>query len=235
MIKIALCGLPGSRNTIEAKIPMFLGTSATGYIISEYRTIKELTAAVENHEIYFIDKTLRKDEDLLIDHINSNNNAGNKKLRFLAYTEDPVSEADCDKMIDSIKRHFEYDSMYLAVEFLTDKGLKSIAVSKILYFEYINRKIRIKTQSNEYYCDDTLRNIVSLVGSYGFLQPHKSFIVNLKNITRIKNYSVSMSDGSIIPLSQKKSKEFRAKYNEYMKENSTKVTKRVKKKPPGKD
>jgi len=137
MIKVALCGLPGSRNTIETKISVFLGTSATGYIISEYNTIKELTTTEENHEIYFIDKTLRKDEDLLIDHINNENNAGDKKLRFLAYAEDPVSDADCDKMIDSIKRHFEYDSMYLAVEFLTDKGLKSIAVSKILYFEYM--------------------------------------------------------------------------------------------------
>jgi len=214
---------------IEARISAFLGTSSTGYVISEYGSIKELVTIGESYDIYFINRMQRADEDILFNHINKDHNTETGKLRFLTYVEDPISDTDCDTMIDCIKRHIDYDSMYLAVEFLTDKGLRSIAVSKILFFEYVNRKIRIKTQSNEYYCDDTLRNIISLVGNYGFLQPHKSFIVNLKNITGIKNYSISMSDSSIVPLSQKKSREFRIKYAEYIKENSSTVKRKAKK------
>jgi len=228
MITVALCGLLKSKLVVETKISVFLGTSAIGYTISEFDSIKELVESNEYFDMYFVDKEMRESEELLFDYINKDQKTGTKKLRFITYIEDPVSDTTFDAAIDCIKRHIEYDSMYLAIEFLTDKGLRSIAISKIMYFEYTNRKIKIKTQNNEYYCDDTLRNILSLVSNYGFLQPHKSFIINLKYITDIKNYMIKMSDDSIIPLSQKKSKDFRQQYNEFLKKNHTQVKKRVK-------
>ena len=226
MFKVALCGLLNSKHTVDAKISAFLGSSVTGYTILEFETVEELIASGDYYDLYFINMKLRENEDKLFKHLSNDHKPDNKKLRFITYVEDPASDATFDAAIDCLKRHIEYDSMYLAIEFLTDRGLRSIAVSKILYFEYIDRKVKIKTQNNEYYCDDTLRNVFNLVGSYGFLQPHKSFIVNLKNITSIKNYLIKMSDGSTIPLSQKKSKEFRKCYAEYLKEKKPQVKKK---------
>jgi len=226
MFKVALCGFKDSKHIIDAKIFAFLGSSTTGYTIFEYKTIEELVEVNEFYDLYFINKKLRENENLLIQQINEDNKTDKKKLRFITYADDPVSDNECDGIIDCIKRHIEYDSMYLAIEFLTDKGLRSIAVSKILFFEYGNRKIKIKTHSNEYYCDDTLQNISSLVGGYDFLQPHKSFIVNIKHITCIKNYLITMNDSTVIPLSQKKSNEFRKAYKKYLEKHNTRIRKR---------
>jgi len=232
MFKVALCGLTDSKQIVEEKISVFLGTSATRYTVSEFETTEIFTSTNEQFDLYFLNKKMLSDEARILADIEQiSKKTGNhisSKMRFVTFTDNPVTDKDCDVVIDCIRRYLEYDSMYLAVEFLTNKGIRSIAISRILFFEYINRRIKIKTHNNEYFCDDTLYNIMSLIGNYSFLQPHKSFIANLKHITEIKNYQITMSDGSTIPLSQKKSKAFREQYSKYIKENSTKVKMRKK-------
>ena len=147
---------------------------------------------------------------------------------FVTFINDPITDKDFDKVIEFIRLHMGYTSMYLSAEFLTDAGLRSIPISKILYFEFFNRKIRIKTENNEYFCDDTLRNIISLFNSHGFYQVHKGFIVNIARITSIKNYTITLSDGSIIPLAQKKSNTFRKIYKSYQEQHNAKIVKRQK-------
>ena len=39
--------------------------------------------------------------------------------------------------------------------------------------------------------------------------PHKSFVVNFFHVKNLKGYDITMSDGSLVPLSQKKSSVFR--------------------------
>ncbi len=46
--------------------------------------------------------------------------------------------------------------------------------------------------------------------------PHKSFVVNLYNVKSIKGYDIFMMDESVIPLSQKKSTEFKKTLNIYL-------------------
>ena len=54
------------------------------------------------------------------------------------------------------------------------------------------------------------------IEDYRFEMPNKSFVVNLYNIKTIKGYDVHMMDGSVIPLSQKKSSQFRDSLNRYL-------------------
>ena len=46
---------------------------------------------------------------------------------------------------------------------------------------------------------------------YDFAVPHKSFVVNLYHIRSLKGYDIVLADGSVLPLSQKKSAVFREK------------------------
>ena len=50
---------------------------------------------------------------------------------------------------------------------------------------------------------------------YGFAAPHKSFIVNLYHVKAIQGYDIVMMNGDRIPLSQKRSSEFRAVLGRY--------------------
>ena len=218
MLKVALCNCPNSKRIVDEKITAFMGTSTTGHKIIEFETLEKLISAGLDFDICFLGQSLRKDMGALLEHVENTHKAkpNSKKLNFITYVDDPISDTDCENMIDFIRRNLEHSTMSLAVEFLTDKGLKSIALSKILYFEFYDRKVKIKSQDGEFTCSGTLRNVMSLVGSHGFCQPHKSFIVNLKHIVSIKNYVITMNDSSLIPLSQKKSSEFRAVYRGYI-------------------
>ncbi len=54
--------------------------------------------------------------------------------------------------------------------------------------------------------------------AYGFAMPHKSFVVNLHAVEKIYGYELTLTDGSRIPLSQKKSVQFRRLLNQYLAE-----------------
>ena len=53
-------------------------------------------------------------------------------------------------------------------------------------------------------------------GTMGFAMPHKSFVVNLYQVKSIRGYEIILLDGSTVPLSQKKSREFREKLGAYL-------------------
>ena len=127
-------------------------------------------------------------------------------LKTLKTTNDVVEH------IRDMKNH----PMYLSLEFLMEREVKSIPISDLVSFEYCQKQVIIQTLRTNYRCKNTLRNVFSLVGNHGFACPHKSFIVNLRHITKIKGYDITMNDGSIIPLSQKKSKQFRDVYKNYL-------------------
>ncbi|MDU7967984.1 MAG: LytTR family DNA-binding domain-containing protein, partial [Paeniclostridium sordellii] len=86
----------------------------------------------------------------------------------------------------------------------------------IYYFEYEQRKVIMKTIDKNYILKKKISEIGKDIQAYGFEMPHKSFVVNLYNIKTIKGYDVHMMDGSVIPLSQKKSSQFRDSLNRYL-------------------
>ena len=59
-------------------------------------------------------------------------------------------------------------------------------------------------------------DLAQVMEPYGFAMPHKSFVVNLYAVQRIHGYEITLTDGRVIPLSQKKSALFRRALNEYL-------------------
>ena len=230
MFNIALCNCPISRRIIEEKLKLFFGNSSTELLIYEFETMDDLFASEIIFNIAFLNKSFLSDARILTKHLDkiSSEDRHKRMFSFVTFIDDPVTDNDFSHLFKVIRQYLDYDSMYFAIEFLTDKGFRSIAISKILFFEFYDRKVKIKSQNSEYICNDTLRNVMSLVGGHGFYQPHKSFIVNLKHITSIKNYNITMNDGCIIPLSQKKSREFRKIYKDYLEQNSAQIKNKTK-------
>lgn len=74
---------------------------------------------------------------------------------------------------------------------------------KILYFESRNKKIILRTKAQEIEFYDTLDRLSNELGE-NFIRIHKSFIVNLNNISMIhfSNRTVHFDDGTFIPLSR---------------------------------
>lgn len=104
----------------------------------------------------------------------------------------------------------------LELEFMTKEGIFRTTPSRILYFEYLSRQVVLHTLEGEWHLKRQITELAREMEGYGFAMPHKSFVVNLYSVQRIHGYEITLTDGSTIPLSQKKSAEFRRALNEYL-------------------
>ena len=77
-------------------------------------------------------------------------------------------------------------------------------LSNILYFESYGRKIRIvrNGETAEFY--GRLADIVSKYGERGFMQIHKSYVVNIGYIDSVSSSAVTMFNGDVLPLSRER-------------------------------
>ena len=87
--------------------------------------------------------------------------------------------------------------------------------NSILYFESCNKKIKIRTASQEFEIYLSLEKIESIMPD-DFIRIHKGFIVNLNRICSIdyKNMLVNLENGSAVPVSRNFKSILREKYSE---------------------
>ena len=87
--------------------------------------------------------------------------------------------------------------------------------SSILYFESSNKKIKIRTASQEFETYLSLEKIENIMPS-DFIRIHKGFIINISKVSSIdyKNMLVSMENGSLVPLSRSLKNALKEKVNE---------------------
>ncbi len=102
------------------------------------------------------------------------------------------------------------------MRFETDEGLKEFELGDIYYFEYLCRKIQIHTKVGNYWIRGSITELAARMEPMASACLTKSFTVNLFYVKSIKGYDIHMMDGSLIPLSQKKSVEFREKLSRFM-------------------
>lgn len=102
------------------------------------------------------------------------------------------------------------------LEFLAKEGIVHIVPSRILCFEYLSRQVLMYTAEQVWHLKRQITELAQEMEAYGFAMPHKSFVVNLYAVQRIYGYEITLTDGRVIPLSQKKSAQFRRALNEYL-------------------
>ncbi|MCC3867656.1 LytR/AlgR family response regulator transcription factor [Terrisporobacter mayombei] len=136
-------------------------------------------------------------------------------VHAFGYLIKPIKEKNLHEQLDEALSYMKEDEECL-IDFITEGELVRVDIKKIYYFEYISRKILMKTSEKTYIIRDKISAISDKMKDLGFEMPHKSFVVNLYNVKSIKGYDIYMMDESIIPLSQKKSSEFRNALNIYL-------------------
>lgn len=99
----------------------------------------------------------------------------------------------------------------------TKSGIKSFSIEDIYYFEYEVSHVKIITKNQNYVMAETLLHILEKLSKYGFAMPHKSFIVNYLYISKFTGYEIEMTNGSKIPLSQKRAVKFKKGFCDFLK------------------
>lgn len=137
-------------------------------------------------------------------------------VHAFGYLEKPVNKRHIEAVLKEVEAYKRETEQPLFLEFKTEEGIQRFDVKDIFYFEYTDRRIRMCTQKGAFYLRRKMGEIAELMKPFDFSQPHKSFCVNLFHVKAIKGYDIQMTNGDVVPLSQKKSAAFREQLNVYL-------------------
>lgn len=228
MIKVAICD--DDRiiiNEIRKAIETY---DKAKFTIKEYNSGEELVGTNEKFDVIFLDidmggingietaKRIRPyDKDVKIIYVTSYTDYMNLafSVHAFGYLNKPVKEEDIHSQLNEVLNYITEEKEEV-LEFITLDGRVRLSPNEIYYFEYLNRKVILKTLDKRYMLKEKITTIAEKMDQYGFYVPHKSFTVNLFHVKSIKGYDIYMMDGSLIPLSQKKSTEFRDEFNKFL-------------------
>lgn len=137
-------------------------------------------------------------------------------VHAFGYIDKPVTGQKIFDHLKDIQNYLVEEKNNVMYKFETTEGLINIDLKEILYFVNENRKIKIVTFTNIFYMKQKISVLSKQLADYNFQSPHSSFLVNLDYVLDIKNYMVYLINRIEIPLSQRKSVEFRGAMTEYL-------------------
>lgn len=130
------------------------------------------------------------------------------------YLKKPICRADIERVLQDVKKVIKQEERLCS--FHTKDGVLQLPVDDILYFEFLGRNVILHTLKHEYIMSKSLHEIAESMRKYDFVMSHKSFCINLKHVKLLKGYDITMINGDLIPLSQKRSTGFRNELNDYL-------------------
>lgn len=117
-----------------------------------------------------------------------------------------------------------HSAMVSALEIITPKKLifricgadKVFDVNKIRFFEVLNHEILLHSEGEIYSFRCSLAEIMAKTEGCNFVQPHKSYYVNLDYINSIQQDQIFLITGEVIRISRDKKKGFDLKLRKFL-------------------
>ena len=228
MLKIAVCD---DDRQMLSKMREYLKDFEKLFQISLYSSGEDLLTSGESYDFIFLDIDMKgisgidtarilrqKDRKAKIIYVTAYDDFKDYAfaVHAFAYLVKPVDKGKIQSILREALAYTETPETIPSVCFQTSDGLQDISTRDIYYFEYQNRRLKMVTAAGDFWIQDSIHHMARRMEPWDFLMPHKSFIVNLFHIRNIKGYDILMTDGSLIPLSQKKSADFRKKLAAYL-------------------
>lgn len=110
-----------------------------------------------------------------------------------------------DAMVEFRRRRKEY-------EIKTQGQTECIPLADILYFASFKRYVEIYTVDRIYKQYRKMYELEQELEAQGFLRIHKSYLVNMKYISYIKNREIYLKDGTVLPCSKTEYQNIKNRY-----------------------
>ena len=165
--------------------------------------------AIDGVKVGEIIRNELKDETVQIIYISANDSYAMKlfETRPLNFLVKPIQQERLEtvfvKACELAKEGEEYFT-YGANQKTYRQRLKDI-----IYFESLEKRIRMVVNDKDIFFYARLKYVEAEVSKLGFLSIHKSYIVNPQHIVKYEYDQLTMSNGSILPVSQPKRSELR--------------------------
>lgn len=129
----------------------------------------------------------------------------------------PVNAIQIHKILSEYMDYSKQRNCEEKVTLKSTSGIIVLNLKNVVAFEYTdNRRILVHSADKSYEVRGSITEILQTINSEHFVSPHKSFIVNLREVNRISDFTIIMSNGIKIPVAQKRLKEFQTVLSLYM-------------------
>ncbi|MDK2962259.1 MAG: hypothetical protein PWP20_1385 [Eubacteriaceae bacterium] len=127
-----------------------------------------------------------------------------RPMHFLLKPVDP------DSLIQDVNLAMKLTNRYKQF-FVYKKSSKiyKVRIKDILYFQSINREIRILTTRGDDIFYGKLKDLSPQLKDFQFMQIHKSYLVNYAQIIEFRYDRIKLANSEILPISQAKRKKIR--------------------------
>lgn len=228
MLKVAVCD---DEKLVVQQIKDYIISFRLLCVVDTFECGEELVRMHKEYDVIFLDidmkgingiKTAQKirsyDKKVKIIYVTGFNDYRNYafSVHAFGYLIKPVSQENIHRQLEEVLAYTAEEEPEQMLRFETEDGIHEINVKDIYYFEYVDRKILMRTKAGDLRLHGSITAMSVKMEAYGFYMPHKSFSVNLFYVKTIKGYDIHMMNGSTVPLSQKKSVDFREKLSHYM-------------------
>ena len=132
------------------------------------------------------------------------------EIRPINFLIKPLDYKKIKKIIDKFLILSEIETRVF--KFKKGREFHKILLSDIIYFCSNGRKVELITQNESFEFYGSLETIYKEVKNSKFLYVHKSFLVNYKYIKNYEYEQVTMTNGSIIQISQSRRKAVRSMF-----------------------
>ncbi|HKM33224.1 MAG TPA: LytTR family DNA-binding domain-containing protein [Lachnospiraceae bacterium] len=235
MIKIAICDdenvivsqietilLNACQNIIPIDIDVFYsGQSLEKEVIqgTKYDLIY-LDIQMENGDGITTARNIRKmDDSALLIYVSSHDKYMMEVFRFdvLAFIKKPIEENSFIKIFREANDKICSNNFFYVYRYKNDE--QKVLCKDVLYFESRGRQIRIHNKNGKIEVFNGKLNEVQekvLVGKIVFLRIHQSYLVNYYLIKSRSKKEVTLVDGTILPISEDRQKEFSKEYGKLL-------------------
>lgn len=244
MIEIAICDdNEKDQEIIQKFVVEYMTEKKNSHSIWNYKTGEELLESNHMFNVIFLDIAMgdgmngiiagrkfglmsRKTKIIYITSFHQYMEQAINGVHAFAYLEKPVVKEKIYLQLDELlhivedeqeqKQIVTFEVIEIVEDHHIETMIKEFDVEDICYFEYVNRRIKIRTVYGNFYFIDQMKNLHSKMKIYQFERCHQSYLINLKYVKKLKGYNLFLKNGETIPVSQKKSAEFREKLNKFI-------------------
>lgn len=134
------------------------------------------------------------------------------QVRPLDFLIKPITKKRIADVLDKFIRLHEINKQEFYYK--TGKSVCRLYFDEIRYFACSGKKIEVYTESGKDIFYVGMRDVWRQAAGKGFIVIHKSYIINMSFVSIYHNDSVQMSDGVVLPISQRYCKIMREKLTE---------------------
>jgi len=156
-----------------------------------------------------------KNEVVLIVYISGNDSYAMDlfEIRPLNFLIKPLQD---NKIIKVLKKGMELtNNLRNVFSYKQGRRICRKEIKDIIYFESMDRQIRMVTIDGEEIFYGTLKEVSEQVDKYNFVSCHKSYLINYRHVAEFQYEQLTMTNKEVIPISQPQRKyvrEYQIKY-----------------------